>query len=125
MNINELAPSINDAFTYPENYKKTGYSESDPHIFLPARNGGNDVWMWSSTYEGTGYSDNRPLANLFGLADGWGEIIETGIVSNDYTYEYPVRPVSTKKGGFVLVEGASITSKPQFFYNESGSGAFN
>ena len=134
VNINELAPSINDAFTYPENYKKTGYSESDPHIFLPARNGGNDVWMWSSTYEGTGYSDNRPLANLFGLANGWGDIIETGIVSNDYTYEYPIRPVyvgsnsgSGGNGGgnsgntnsipddFVLVEGATITTPPRAF----------
>lgn len=134
VNINELAPSISDAFTYPENYKKTGYSESDPHIFLPARNGGNDVWMWSSTYEGTGYSDNRPLANLFGLADGWGDIIEIGIVSNDYTYEYPIRPVyvgsnsgSGGNGGgnsgntnsipddFVLVEGATITEPPTAF----------
>lgn len=125
VNINELAPSINDAFTYPENYKKTGYSESDPHIFLPARNGGNDVWMWSSTYEGTGYSDNRPLANLFGLADGWGEIIETGIVSNDYTYEYPIRPVyvgsNSGSGGNGGGNSGNTNSIPDDFVLVTGS----
>ena len=74
-------------------YIKDGYSDSDPHIFLPARDGGEEVWMWSNTYRGTAYTDNRPIADLFGLADQWYDIIETEIVSSDYDYTYPVRPV--------------------------------
>ncbi len=46
-------------------YIKSGYSETDPHIFLPAVNGGNDVWMWSSTYRGKPATDY--VADLFGL----------------------------------------------------------
>ena len=90
-----------NAFSSIEEYIKDGYSDSDPHIFLPARDGGEEVWMWSNTYRGTAYTDNRPIADLFGLADQWYDIIETEIVSSDYDYTYPVRPVyaTTASGG--------------------------
>ena len=99
-----------NAFNNISNYTKTGYSDSDPHFFLPARNGGNEVWMWSSTFKGSTPigGENEPFADLFGLADQWGDIIETALASEDQHYEYPVRPVSVRTGGFVYVEGATI-----------------
>lgn len=99
-----------NAFNNISNYTKTGYSDSDPHFFLPARNSGTEVWMWSSTFKGSTPigGENEPFADLFGLADQWGDIIETALASEDQHYEYPVRPVSVRKSDFAYVEGAMI-----------------
>ena len=93
-------------------YIKDGYSDSDPHIFLPARNGGNEVWMWSSTYGGI--VNTAPYTYLFGLADQWYDIIEIAYADRESDYgDFPIRPVYVGSGnsvpqGFALVEGGII-----------------
>ena len=106
----------NNAFSEISEYVRSGYSESDPHIFLPAIDGGNEVWMWSSTFGGKPSADY--VADLFGLGSQWYDIIE---ITQVEFQEYPVRPVSVKTGGFVYVEGASIETPPTQFYD---GGAF-
>ena len=103
--------SYNNAFGDISTYQKSGYSDSDPHIFLPAVDGGNEVWMWSSTYRGK--PNTAYVADLFGFADQWGDIIETEQIG---LVERPVRPVyATSTGGssndFTTFTGGKISAE--------------
>ena len=102
--------SYNNAFGDISTYQKSGYSDSDPHIFLPAVDGGNEVWMWSSTYRGK--PNTAYVADLFGFADQWGDIIETEQIG---LVERPVRPVYAVPNDFVFVSGATISEPPAKF----------
>lgn len=99
-----------------EGNKKEGYSvETDPHIFIPAES--DDVYLWASTYAGDSYGGRDQNAYCFFLVDQY-EPVETEIIKTTTTVEWekhPVRPVSTKKGDFVFVEGASISNPPEAF----------